>query len=73
MASPLNASATFVAPRRSASSRVTTSVRTVARWELWGVMLRCRMKVLPRERDSVRREFSRRLVMEFQKRGLKTA
>jgi len=45
----------------------------VERWELWGVMLRCRMKVLPRERDSVRREFSRRLVMEFQKRGLKTA
>jgi moderate conductance mechanosensitive channel len=45
----------------------------VERWELWGVMLRCRVKVLPRERDGVRREFSRRLVMEFQKRGLKTA
>ena len=45
----------------------------VERWELWGVMLRCRMKVLPRERDNVRREFSRRLLMEFQKRGLKTA
>ena len=45
----------------------------VERWELWGVMLRCRMKVLPHERDSVRREFTRRLVIEFQKRGLKTA
>jgi moderate conductance mechanosensitive channel len=45
----------------------------VERWELWGVMLRCRLKVLPRERDNVRREFSRRLLIEFQKRGLKTA
>jgi small conductance mechanosensitive channel len=45
----------------------------VERWELWGVMLRCRMKVLPHERDTVRREFSRRLALEFQKRGLKTA
>ena len=45
----------------------------VERWELWGVMLRCRMKVLPHERDNVRREFSRRLLLEFQKRGLKSA
>ncbi|HEV3008601.1 MAG TPA: mechanosensitive ion channel family protein [Burkholderiales bacterium] len=45
----------------------------VERWELWGVMLRCRMKVLPHERDNVRREFTRRLVIEFQSRGLKTA
>ena len=45
----------------------------VERWELWGVLLRCRMKTLPHERDNVRREFSRRLVLEFQKRGLKTA
>ena len=45
----------------------------VERWELWGVLLRCRMKTLPHERDNVRREFSRRLALEFQKRGLKTA
>jgi moderate conductance mechanosensitive channel len=45
----------------------------VERWELWGMMLRCRMKVLPHERDRVRREFSQRLALEFQKRGLKTA
>jgi small-conductance mechanosensitive channel len=45
----------------------------VERWELWGMMLRCRLKVLPHERDSVRREFTRRLASEFQKRGLKTA
>ena len=45
----------------------------VERWELWGMMLRCRMRVLPHERDSVRREFSQRLAREFQKRGLKTA
>ena len=45
----------------------------VERWELWGMMLRCRLKVLPHERDRVRREFTQRLAQEFQKRGLKTA
>ena len=29
----------------------------VERWELWGMGLRCRIKVLPHERDNVRREF----------------
>jgi small-conductance mechanosensitive channel len=32
----------------------------VERWELWGIGLRCRLRVLPFERDSVRREFTRR-------------
>ena len=50
-----------------------TEVLGVERWELWGMMLRCRMRVLPHERDNVRREFIRRLASEFQKRGLKTA
>ena len=45
----------------------------VDRWELWGVMLRCRMKTLPHERDNVRRELNRRLVLELRSRGLKTA
>ena len=45
----------------------------VERWELWGMMLRCRLKVLPHERDRVRRAFTERLAREFQKRGLKTA
>lgn len=45
----------------------------VERWELWGMMVRCRVKVLPHERDGVRREFTRRLAREFQKRNLKTA
>jgi len=45
----------------------------VDRWELWGVMLRCRMKTLPHERDTVRRELNRRLALELQSRGLKTA
>ena len=45
----------------------------VDRWELWGVMLRCRMKTLPHERDNVRRELNRRLALELQSRGLKTA
>jgi small-conductance mechanosensitive channel len=50
-----------------------TEVLGVERWELWGVLLRCRMKTLPHERDNVRREFTRRLALEFQKRGLKSA
>ena len=50
-----------------------TEILGVERWELWGMMLRCRMRVLPHERDNVRREFTRRLSIEFQKRGLKTA
>jgi small conductance mechanosensitive channel len=45
----------------------------VERWELWGMLLRCRIKVLPNERDSVRREFNLRLAKEFRARGLKTA
>ena len=50
-----------------------TEILGVERWELWGMMLRCRMRVLPHERDNVRREFIRRLAREFQTRGLKTA
>ena len=50
-----------------------TEILGVDRWELWGMMLRCRMRVLPHERDSVRREFTRRLASEFQKRGLRSA
>jgi moderate conductance mechanosensitive channel len=43
----------------------------IERWELWGLALRCRLKVSPHERDSVRREFTRRLVAEFDARGIK--
>jgi len=43
------------------------------RWELWGLTLRCRVKVLPHARDNVRREFNQRLALEFRKRALKTA
>jgi small conductance mechanosensitive channel len=44
----------------------------VERWELWGISLRCRIKVLPHERDSVRREFTRRLIAEFDRRQIKS-
>jgi small-conductance mechanosensitive channel len=44
----------------------------VERWELWGLGLRCRLKVLPYARDSVRREFVRRLAGAFAARGVKT-
>ena len=44
----------------------------IERWELWGLGLRCRIKVLPRDRDNVRREFLRRLVGAFETHGVKT-
>jgi moderate conductance mechanosensitive channel len=44
----------------------------IERWELWGIGLRCRLKVLPHERDRVRREFTRRLVAEFDRREIKS-
>jgi len=50
-----------------------TEILGVERWELWGMLLRCRMKALPHQRDSVRREFNLRLAKEFRARGLKTA
>ncbi len=44
----------------------------VERWELWGLGLRCRMKVLSKEKDSVRREYLRRLIAAFEAHGVKT-
>jgi small conductance mechanosensitive channel len=44
----------------------------IERWELWGIGLRCRLKVLPLERDGVRREFTRRLIAEFDRREIKS-
>jgi moderate conductance mechanosensitive channel len=60
-------------PKFGALTLGETEILGVERWELWGMLLRCRMRVLPHERDNVRREFIRRLASEFQKRGLKTA
>ena len=44
----------------------------VERWELWGLGLRCRFKVLPHQRDNVRREFLKRLSGAFEAKGVKT-
>jgi small conductance mechanosensitive channel len=44
----------------------------VDRWELWGLSLRGRIKVLPRDKDTVRREFLRRLIGAFEAHGIKT-
>ena len=44
----------------------------VERWELWGIGLRCRIKVLAHDKDNVRREFMRRLVAQFERRGIKS-
>jgi small conductance mechanosensitive channel len=43
----------------------------IERWELWGLSLRCRFKVVPEARDGVRREFFRRLVAEFEARQIR--
>jgi moderate conductance mechanosensitive channel len=43
----------------------------VERWELWGIGVRGRIKVLPREKDTIRREFLKRLAGEFATRGVK--
>ena len=44
----------------------------VDRWELWGLALRGRVKTLPRDKDTVRREFLKRLSGAFAARGIKT-
>ena len=44
----------------------------VERWELWGIGLRGRLKVLPREKDTIRREFLKRLAGAFEARGVKS-
>ena len=44
----------------------------VERWELWGLGLRGRIKVLPREKDTVRREFLKRLAGAFEANGIKS-
>ena len=43
----------------------------IERWELWGLSLRCRFKVLPSARDGVRREFLRRMVAAFDEKQIK--
>jgi len=44
----------------------------VDRWELWGMVIRGRIKTLPKDRDGVRREFTRRLAMAFEARAVGT-
>jgi small-conductance mechanosensitive channel len=44
----------------------------IERWELWGLSVRCRVKVLPNAKDGVRREFLKRLVEAFREKGVKT-
>ena len=42
----------------------------VERWELWGIGLRFRIKVVPSAKDGVRREILKRLVAAFEARGV---
>ena len=44
----------------------------IERWEPWGLVLRCRMRVAPHAQWSVRAEFLRRLKSEFEARGIQS-
>jgi moderate conductance mechanosensitive channel len=44
----------------------------VERWEPWGLVLRCRLKVMPLEQWRVRQEFLRRLKTAFEERGIQS-
>jgi small conductance mechanosensitive channel len=44
----------------------------VERWEPWGLVLRCRIKVLPLAQWTVRREFVRRVKAAFEARGIQS-
>jgi moderate conductance mechanosensitive channel len=44
----------------------------IERWEPWGLVLRCRMRVAPHAQWSVRAEFLRRLKTEFEARGIQS-
>jgi small-conductance mechanosensitive channel len=59
-------------PKFSPSILGDMEVWGVDRWELWGMALRGRIKVLPREKDTVRREFLKRLAAAFDARGIKS-
>jgi small conductance mechanosensitive channel len=59
-------------PKFAAAILEDLQILGVERWELWGLGLRCRFKVLPHERDNVRREFLQRLAGAFEANGVKT-
>lgn len=44
----------------------------IERWEPWGLVLRCRVRVAPHAQWSVRAEFLRRLKSEFEARGIQS-
>src|SRR5687768_13462368 len=56
------------------SARIIEDVEIVGveRWELWGLVVRSRIKTAPLEQWNVRREFLRRLNDAFIARGIKT-
>jgi small conductance mechanosensitive channel len=59
-------------PKLGSSILADLEIFGVERWELWGLGLRCRFKVLPHARDNVRREFLKRLSGAFDAKGVKT-
>lgn len=59
-------------PKLGASILEPVEILGIERWELWGLLLRCRIKVKAHEQANLRREFLRRLVGVFQARAIKT-
>jgi small conductance mechanosensitive channel len=59
-------------PQLGSSILADLEIFGVERWELWGLGLRCRFKVLPYARDNVRREFLKRLSGAFEAKGVKS-
>jgi small conductance mechanosensitive channel len=59
-------------PRFSARVIEDIEIVGVERWELWGLVVRARMKTAPLEQWNVKREFLRRLKEAFLARGIKT-
>jgi moderate conductance mechanosensitive channel len=59
-------------PKLGASILGDVEIWGVDQWALWGLDVRGRIKVLPREKDTVRREFLKRLAGAFEANGIKS-
>jgi small-conductance mechanosensitive channel len=59
-------------PKFAPSIMEEVEIAGVERWEPWGLVLRCRLKVLPHAQWQVRSEFMRRLKAAFETRGIQS-
>jgi small-conductance mechanosensitive channel len=59
-------------PAFQASILGDVEIAGIERWEPWGLVLRCRIRVVPHAQWSVRAEFLRRLKSAFEARGIQS-